>query len=103
MSLDTNPNLGNGGAGFQGSGPGSAAFMIRELQGVQKAAVAGAAATTPIAVAGIDVGDTVGSVYDATGHQMIDPADITITAGNITFGTVDTTGLNLLVEWYPKP
>lgn len=103
-SLASNPSLGNGGAGFQGSGPSSAATMIRELQGVQFDYVTGAAATNPLTLTGIAPGDTIGAVLNVTDNAVVDVADITdVSADSFTLGTVDTSAKTLLVVWYPKP
>jgi len=103
MSLEQNSNLGNGGAGMQGSGKGTAAKMIRELQGQQFDMASGAAAASPITVTGIDVGDTVAAVINQTDNVNQDVNDITISADAITFAGQDTSGDSLLVIWYQKP
>jgi hypothetical protein len=75
---------------------------IRELQGKATTVVAGAAATTDIAVTGIAVGDTLGSVLMfAAGVPSDVSSEASITsAGNIQLSTTDSTGNQLVVEWY---
>lgn len=101
MALEQNSELGNGGAGFHGKGPGSAAAMITELQGLAQAVVAGAAANTNIPVTGIETEDTiVSAVMFTAGVPSVVPATIT-SAGNIR-STSDTTGNTLLVTYFRK-
>lgn len=101
MPLEQNSELGKGGAGFHGSGPGSAAAMIRELQGITQTVVAGAAASTNIPVPGIGAGDTIlSAVMFAAGVPSMVPASVT-SAGNIQ-STTDTTGSQLLVTYFKK-
>jgi len=103
MSLEQNTNLGQGGAGFQGDGAGSAAKMIRELQGLQFTVVTGGAAAAGLTLTGIDVGDTIAAVINLADSVNQDVDDITIAEDEITFATETTTGDALLVIWYPKP
>lgn len=103
MALEQNPSLGNGGAGFQGSGSGSAAAMLKELQGLSIRVVAGAAASTSIAVAGIATEDTILSVVKFSAGV---PSDVTAdaaiySAGNIRL-TSDSAGTVLQVFFFNK-
>ena len=74
---------------------------IRELQGKATTVVAGAGADTDIAVAGITVADTLGSVLmNAAGTLSDVSADASITSdGNIQL-TSSSAGNQLVVEWY---
>lgn len=84
------------------------AAAIRELQGLRFTLVAGAAAATNIAVAGIAVADTLVSVlrFDVD-TTLRDITDVTSeaairSAGNIQLTTTVTTGDKLLVIWIDK-
>ena len=77
---------------------------IQELQSLKTVVVAGAAATTNIAIAGIKTTDTLKSAIAFTAGV---PSDVkgttTITsAGNIQ-NSGDTSGKTLIVEYYVKP
>lgn len=78
---------------------------IAELQALQTATVAGAAAATNIAISGITTQDTIESVVEfAAGVPTDRTAEASITSdGNIQLSTTDTTGDVLLVRWYQKP
>jgi hypothetical protein len=105
MTLETNASLGAGGTGFHGRGPGTAERMIRELQAVKSAVVAGAAADADITVTGIMADDTLESV------TMFDtgvPSDVTAEASitdddTVVLDTTNSTGNQLLVRWWTKP
>lgn len=104
MTLETKDNLGHGGTGFQGTGPGSAAAMIKELQGLTTNIGDGTTAATNIAVAGIALEDTLQSVIMFAGGV---PSDVTseasiTSAGNIQLSTTDSTGNKLLITWFNK-
>jgi hypothetical protein len=79
MALYSDVSLGDGGTGFQGDGPKSAAAMIKELQGLNVELLAGANANTKIAVAAIREGDTIlkclnnnaGTITDKTSTMSI--------------------------------
>lgn len=77
---------------------------IAELQNAMQEAVAGAAATTNIAVAGITTADSIGSVVQfSSGVPDVVTAEASITSdGNIQLSTTNTTGDTLLVTWYKK-
>lgn len=104
MALETNNFLGNGGAGMQGDGPGTAARMIRELQGLTTKVVDGAAANTNIAIAGIKLTDTLQSVIEYVGGVPTDRLSVSAitSAGNIRLTTVST-GNKLAVTYFVKP
>lgn len=104
MALETNPQLGKGGSGMHTTGDGTAAKMILELQGLKQTVVAGAAADTDIAIAGIKVTDTILSVIEFAAGVPTDRTSVAsiTSAGNIQL-TVDTTGDSLLVSYYVKP
>ena len=98
--LEANKNLGNGGNGMQGSGTGSAAKMIKELQGLQTSIVTGAGVSTNVAVTGILLADTiigVANITDTTNHVF------TVTSNGNIQSTDDTTAKQLLVTWMKKP
>lgn len=92
MSLDQNPMLGHGGTGFQGTGEGSAAQAIKELQGLRVSVLTGAAANTKINLADIRQRDTIlsalnnnaGAITDVTGTVTIEDLRA---KGTITVGT----------------
>jgi len=79
MALESNSNLGAGGSGFQGTGPGSAASIINELKGLKYALLAGANADTKIDLAAIRSEDTIlmalnnnaGTITDETANMSI--------------------------------
>ena len=76
--------------------------VIRELQSKATAILAGAAATTNIALTGATTADTLGSVIHNTAGTLADvTSEASITSdGNIQLSTTDTTGDQLVVEWY---
>ena len=92
MPLDQNSLLGQGGIGMHGTGEGTAAQAIKELQSLRIAVVTGAAANTKLAVADIRQRDTVlsalnnnaGAITDVTGTITIDDLRA---KGTITVGT----------------
>jgi hypothetical protein len=101
--LESNSQLGQGGAGMHGSGSGSAAAMIKELQGLTTKVLTGAAANTNIAVAGIATEDTIQSAILFTAGV---PSDITAnaaitSAGNVQF-TSDTSGKQVVLTYFNK-
>lgn len=59
MTFETNPDLGSGGSGLSGRGPGTAASMLKELQGYTQSLLAGALANTKINLAAIRPEDTI--------------------------------------------
>jgi hypothetical protein len=59
MTLEVNANLGKGGAGMQGQGPGTAHAMLTELQGLTQSLLAGVGANTKIDLAAIRLEDTI--------------------------------------------
>lgn len=95
---------------FSGSPPSGKGLtdVLQELQGLKFAVVAGAAADTNIAVAGITTSDTIRAVVrfhgagtDVTDVSLVTDAAIT-SAGNIQVDTTVTTGSKLLVIWSDK-
>ncbi len=97
-------NLGHGGAGLSGDGPGSAAAALAELQGLTVSLLAGAAADTKINLAAIREEDTIvsainnnaGVLTDITGTMSIASvkASGTVTVGTASAGdTVTVAGL----------
>lgn len=104
MTLETNATLGNGGDGMQGSDPGSAAMMIRELQGLTTVVVDGAAANTSIAVSGLGARDTIQSaiMYAAGVPSDIKASASIFSAGNVRF-SVSTAGNKVVLSFYKKP
>lgn len=104
MTLATNPQLGNGGTGMQGSDPKSAAYMIKELQGLTTVVVAGAGANTNIAIAGIKTTDTIQSCLEFAAGVPANRTSVTsiTSAGNIQL-TASTTGSTLVVTYFKKP
>lgn len=106
MALESNALLGQGGAGFQGGAgqAGSAAAMIKELQGLTQTLVNGAAANTNIAVSGITTEDTIVSVIEyIAGVPTNDrTAATSITSNGNIQCTAATTSNKLIVLWFNK-
>lgn len=102
--LESNSQLGKGGAGFHGTGTGTAAAMLKELQGLTRTLVDGAAADTNIPITGIAAEDTLVSVIEWNAGVPTDrTADASITsAGNIQLSTTNSTGNKLDVLWFNK-
>lgn len=77
--LETNSELGKGGSGMQGTGPGSAAAMLTELQGLSIELLAGQTTPAKHAVAAIRPEDTIlkalnnnaGTITDITANVSI--------------------------------
>lgn len=111
------------GEGLPGGAGGAAADIdqlvaaVKELQRLKVSVVAGAAADTNIAIAGIATVDTILAVLrfdiaadtgtDATGNKVADLTDLTAeaaitSAGNIQLADTATTGDKLLVLWFDK-
>jgi len=103
MALEQNALLGHGGTGFQGTGAGSAAAMIRELQGLTVVVLTGAAANTNIAVAGIETEDTIVSAIEFEAGVPVDRTGVTsiTSAGNIQINDV-TTGNKVVLTYFRK-
>ena len=78
---------------------------INELQGLKTAVVAGALAVTNIPVAGISMADTIRSALMFTAGVPSDvTAEVSIpSAGNIQLATTDSTGNQLVVDYFVKP
>lgn len=92
-------NLGDAGTGIDRSLYG----ILKELQNAKLNAVAGAAADTNIALAGIKTTDTIISVVNLTDGVDVALNTVTIFAdGQIRVSSV-TTGKNLLIHWAAKP
>lgn len=95
MTQEANANLGLGGIGMQGAAPGSAAAMLKELQGLNIALVAGASAGTKLDVAAIRTEDTIiaAMVEDTTSGVTSgdDKANITIQSVKAS-GTITISG-----------
>jgi len=80
MAIEQNSQLGVGGTGMHGAGQGSAARMLRELQGLRVSIVAGGSANTKLALSTIRDTDTIisalnnnaGTITDVTGTISID-------------------------------
>ncbi len=59
MPLSSNPHFGKGGIGVSGTGPGTLAGAVKELQGLTVSLLAGANANTKIDLAAIRTEDTI--------------------------------------------
>jgi len=96
-------DIGGGGSPVTGTTP--AQRMIAELQLKRTSVLAGAAADTNIAVAGLMIGDHVFSCIHLTVGVPVDlTAEVVILSnGNIQLDTTDTSTDYLLLEWAPKP
>lgn len=70
--FETNPDLGKGGTGLNGSGPGSLNAIITELQGFRLSLLAGANADTKIDLAAIRQEDTVVSALNNNAGVITD-------------------------------
>lgn len=90
--LESIDNVGDGGAGMQGDGPGTVAAAIKELQGLNVTLLAGALADTKIDVAAIRSEDTIltclnnaaGTITDVTDTMSINTLFAT---GTLTLST----------------
>lgn len=79
MALYSNNSLGDGGTGFQGDGPNSAAAIVKELQGLNVELLAGTTKDTKINLAAIRQEDTIikalnnnaGTITDITSTMSI--------------------------------
>lgn len=91
------PAFGQGGSGTDTELPG----ILQELRGLTTVVVAGAAANTNIAVAGLKVDDHVQSVvqYASGVPSVLTPS--AQSAGNLQFASA-TTGNQLVVTFYKK-
>lgn len=72
MALYDSSKIGPGGAGFQGTGPGSAAAILGELQGLKVELLAGAAQDTKIDLAAIRAEDTILKCLDNNAGTITD-------------------------------
>lgn len=88
MSLQSLANVGPGGAGFQGTGAGSAYAAMKELQGLNIDLLAGANADTKIEVAAIRDVDTIVSCLEQDGTSGI----LTDRTANTTIVSVKASG-----------
>jgi len=102
--------FGEGLADESGHGPHTLFRVLKELQGLNVKDVAGGAAATPIALAGIGVNDTILAALAFQGPAAVSgdaftnvTADASIpSAGHVQF-SVDTTGTRVLIVSYTKP
>ena len=80
-------------------------YSINLMPNLKFAVVAGAAATTNIAISGIATTDTVLFVLrNAAGTFTDVTSEASITsAGNIQLSTTNTTGSTLVVVWFDRP
>lgn len=80
-------------------------IALGQLQAKRTSIVAGAAAATNIAIAGITQDAHLLSVIQMSGGVPADAtADASVTsAGNIQLATINSTGDTLMVEWVPAP
>lgn len=103
MALETLGTFtGHGGAGMQGTGTGTVAKAVRELQGQQFTVTTGAGADTDITVTGIATTDTVAAIINLTDGANVS-GTITITAADTIQISTSTAAKTLLVIWYDKP
>lgn len=92
MALENNPQLGKGGAGMHGTGPGTAAAHIAELQGLRISLITGGAANTKFDIAAIRPEDTIVAAHNNAAGTVTDiTANVTIAdlraAGTVAVGT----------------
>lgn len=101
--MELTKQLGQGGAGFHSTGPGSAAEALKSLMALRVSLVAGAAANTKLPLADIREGDVIlsalnnnaGTLTDVTAGTTIDNPNAkgTVTVGTVTAGdTVSVAG-----------
>ena len=102
--MELTKQLGQGGAGFHGTGDGSAAKALKALVGMRVTLLAGAAANTKLNLADIRDGDVIlsamnnnaGALTDITANTTIDNPNAkgTVTVGTVTVGdSVTVAGL----------
>lgn len=93
-------NLGNGGAGMHGSGEGSAAFFLKQLESQTTEIVAGTTADTEIFMGSSTAGDVMVSsiAYPDAGGAPIQAEMVFNSNGNIQ-STVDTSAHTIVVVW----
>lgn len=85
--------------------PANQGHAIKELQGKKTSVVTGGAAATDLPMAGVGANDSIGSVImfaSGTPSDVTSEASIS-SAGNIQLSTTNSTGNQLVVEWYPQP
>lgn len=92
------------GKGGTGLSDGTLAVAVAELQNFKEVVVAGAAANTNIAIAGIKTTDTLQSVlkFDAGVPSSVTGIASITSAGNIQL-TADSAGKTLVVRYWQKP
>jgi hypothetical protein len=100
--MQNNPMLGQGGAGFHGTGEGSAQAMLRELQSLRVSVVAGGGANSKRDFADIRNSDTIvsalnnnsGAITDITSTMSIDDLRARGTVTLTTVNAGDTVTVN---------
>lgn len=88
MPLEDSSNIGPGGEGYQGVGSGSAAAVVKELQGLKVALLAGATAGTKIDVAAIRAEDNILSCIENSAGTLTDRTSTTTITSIVATGTL---------------
>jgi hypothetical protein len=88
MTFESNAQLGQGGAGMSGQGPGSMAAIAKELQGFTVSLLAGAAANTLIPLAAIKTEDTIAAALNNSAGTLTDITGTVTIAGGKATGTI---------------
>lgn len=105
MPLTPMSHLGKGGTGFQGTGPGSAAYLLNSLVAQGQVVVTGDAAAATLTATGLKTTSVVTSAIMFTaGVPSVITGNVTSIPSDdaITFD-VDTTGNTVLVTWVDPP
>lgn len=88
MTLANISQVGKGGAGYQGQGPGTAFAALKELQGLRVSLVTGGGANTKFALAGLTSKDTLVSVINNNAGTLTDVSANAIISDTRATGTV---------------
>lgn len=90
--MNLNSQLGKGGAGMHGTGPGTAADTLRSLTNLRISLAAGAAANTKLAIAAMRPGDSLLSVLNNNAGTLTDVSALATIADLRAKGTVTCAG-----------
>ena len=90
--MNLNSQLGKGGAGMHGTGPGTAADTLRSLTNLRISLAAGAAANTKLAIAAMRPGDSLLSVLNNNAGTLTDVSALATIADLRATGTVTCAG-----------
>jgi hypothetical protein len=98
--LNTKSNLGHGGTGINGKGPGTVEFMVRQMQSLTFKVVTGAAAATPFTLTGVKEGTHIMGAFYANGGVLTAVPDLAYSSDDNVVSATVSTATQQVVVWY---